>query len=286
LPSALRKDHLSGGEGEIVASVITNDGVRLFYQDAGSGRPLIIAPGIAQTASMFVHQVEGLRDRYRVIVYDHRGHGESARPPHGYRIARLAKDLDDLLDALGLDDVTLLGWSMGCSVAWSYYDLFGPKRLSRLILVDGTVFMCRTPEMTKQDVADTGAVWDAAGAVAAAGALRGDPEATVRPFVSSFLTEKYADEDWFVGEALKMPAEAAAALLFDQAFGDWRDVAARITIPTLIIGASRSHVPLSVHEWLQHAIPGAKLAVMRDRAHLMFYEEPDTFNELVADFIG
>ena len=267
-------------------SVTTNDGVRLCYQDAGSGRPLVIAPGIAQTASMFVHQVEGLRDRYRVIAYDHRGHGESDRPPHGYRIARLAKDLDDLLESLDLADVTLLGWSMGCQVAWSYYDLFGPKRMSRLILVDGTVFMCRTPEMTSEDVAGTGAVWDAAGAVAAIDGLRSNPEAAVRQLVSSFLTEKYADEDWLVGEILKMPAEAAATLMFDHVFGDWRDVISRITIPTLIVGATRSHVPLSVHEWLNHTVPGSKLAVLRDRAHLMFYEEPDTFNELVADFMG
>jgi alpha-beta hydrolase superfamily lysophospholipase len=44
---------------------------------------------------MFAHQVEGLRDQFRVIVYDHRGHGESEKPRHGYRVARLAKDLDD-----------------------------------------------------------------------------------------------------------------------------------------------------------------------------------------------
>jgi len=79
-------------EGEIVPEVLTSDGVRLCYQDDGAGQPLLIVPGILGTAAVFVRQVEGLRDRYRVIVYDHRGHGASEKPPHGYRVARLAKD--------------------------------------------------------------------------------------------------------------------------------------------------------------------------------------------------
>ena len=67
---------------------------------------------------------------------DLRGHGESGKPSYGYRISRLAMDVKQLLDALELEDVTLLGWSMGCSVVWSYWDLFRGHRLSKLILVD------------------------------------------------------------------------------------------------------------------------------------------------------
>lgn len=266
--------------------VITNDGIRLAYQDSGSGRPIVIVPGISQPASLFVHQLSGLRDRYRVIVYDQRGHGESGKPSHGYRIARLAKDLDDLLETLGLDDVTLLGWSLGCAVAWNYYDMFGPKRLGRLILVDGTVLLCKTPEMTKQDIADTGAAWDAAEAMGVVAALRHDQETVVRQFASMFFTEEHATAEQIIRDMLKMPAPATADLMFDYIFSDWRDVIPRIAIPTLVIGGTSSHVPLSVQEWLHRTIPGSRLATMKDRAHVMFYEEPDAFNELVADFIG
>lgn len=263
----------------------TNDGVRIAYQDAGSGPTLVIVPGLSQTASMFVHQVHGLCERYRVVVYDQRGHGESDKPSHGYRVARLARDMDELLEFLDLDDVTLLGWSLGCSVAWSYLDLYGPKRLSRLVLVDGTVRLCETPDMTRQDVADTGAVWDARAAAEVIDAIRNDQENVVRQYVSSFVTERNTDKDWLVGEALKTPAAAVADLMFDYIFSDWRDVVSRISVPTLIIGATRSHVPLSVHEWLHRTIRGSRLAVMQDRAHLMFYEEPETFNALVSDFM-
>jgi pimeloyl-ACP methyl ester carboxylesterase len=247
---------------------------------------LVIVPGISQPAALFAHQVSGLSDRYRVIVYDQRGHGESDKPAYGYRVSRLAKDLDDLLESLGLEDVTLLGWSMGCAVAWSYYDMFGPKRLGRLILVEGSVCLCQSPEMTEQDIADTGAVWDAAAAVGVVDALRRDQEAVTRQMVSGFFTERHAEADAVIAEMLKMPAPALAALMLDYVFGDWRDVIPRIAVPTLIVGGARSHVPLSVQEWLHRTIPDSRLAVLKDRAHLLFYEEPDTFNELVASFIG
>ncbi|MET0520451.1 MAG: alpha/beta hydrolase [Jiangellaceae bacterium] len=266
--------------------VVTTDGVRLSYSDVGSGPPLIIIPGVAQPKSVFVHQVEGLRERCRVIVYDQRGHGESEKVSYGYRIARLAKDLDELITALDLTEVTLMGWSLGCTVAWSYYDLFGPGRLARLILVDGTVVLCETPDMTKQDIADTGAAWTAAEAMAVVGAIRSDHESIIRRLVSSFVSDERTDVEWLVGEALKMPAEAVAALMFDYIYSDWRDVIPRITLPTLVVGGALSHIPLTVQEWLHRTIPGSQLAVLRDRAHLLFYEEPDTFNELVARFVA
>jgi non-heme chloroperoxidase len=214
-----------------VPDLMTNDGVRLSYQDSGSGRPVVIVPGISQPASLFVHQVAGLRDRYRVIVYDQRGHGDSAKPSHGYRMARLAKDLDDLLETLGLDDVTLLGWSLGCAVAWNYYDMFGPKRLGRLILVDATVFLCKTPAMTKQDIADTGAAWDAAEAVGVVEALRHDQETVIRQFVSTFFTEQHAEAEQIIADVLKMPAPALATLMTDYIFSDWRYVGRRVAAP-------------------------------------------------------
>lgn len=266
--------------------VVTGDGVRLAYEERGTGRPLVVLTGIALTKAAFIHQLDGLSDRYRVICFDPRGHGDSGKPTHGYRLARLAKDLEDLRQSLELDKVSLLCWSMGCSVAWSYYDQFGPDRLDRLILVDGTPRMCRTPEMTAQDVADTGAPWSPEEALGVIGALRADPEAWLRGFLPVFFTEEDADCEWLIAEALKMPPEHLATLTFDYVFSDWRDVLARLTVPTLVVGAERSHVPAAVQERIHHAIPGSTLAIMKGRAHLMFYEESRAFNDIVAAFLG
>jgi non-heme chloroperoxidase len=110
-------------EGVIMATFRTNDGVELFYEDVGSGKPLVLVHGWAQSHRSFRHQVEHFAKFMRVINLDLRGHGDSEKPKFGYRISRLAKDLDELLTSLNLTDITLLGWSMGCSVIWSYLDL-------------------------------------------------------------------------------------------------------------------------------------------------------------------
>src|SRR5882762_3821756 len=113
----------------------TNDGVRLHYLEAGAGKTIVLVHGISQTAEQFKFQIEGLADRYRVIALDLRGHGESEKPNFGLKIHRLAQDLREALVATNADDVTLLGHSMGCSVIWAYWELFGADRLGKIVLI-------------------------------------------------------------------------------------------------------------------------------------------------------
>ena len=88
----------------------TRDGVELSYTDSGGdGIPLEMRHGWGQTQAMFRHQVEVLARR--VVTLDQRGHGVSAKPRHGYRIARLARDAHELLDHLAIDRADVLGWS-------------------------------------------------------------------------------------------------------------------------------------------------------------------------------
>ena len=144
---------MDGRQGEVT----TNDGVGLRYREAGSGQPLVLVHGWSQAAALFRYQLDGLSDRYRVIAYDQRGHGESDKPAFGYRIARLAKDLHEFLVALDLRDAAVLGHSMGCSVLWAYWDLFGADRLAKLILVDQTSFLTRNPAWSPTELEQTGA---------------------------------------------------------------------------------------------------------------------------------
>jgi pimeloyl-ACP methyl ester carboxylesterase len=116
-------------------------------------------PGWSQTAEQFKHQLNSLSDRYRVIAFDMRGHGESDKPDFGYRISRLAHDLYEALDKLDLQDVALLGHSMGCSVIWCYWNLFGPTRCSKLILVDQSPFLTANPTWSAEELAASGAIF-------------------------------------------------------------------------------------------------------------------------------
>src|SRR6266403_2338545 len=77
---------------------------------------------------------------------------ESQKVSYGLRISRLSKDLYELLTELDLNNVAVLGHSMGSSVIWCYIDLFGPERLSKIILVDQPPFVTSDPHWTQQEL--------------------------------------------------------------------------------------------------------------------------------------
>jgi pimeloyl-ACP methyl ester carboxylesterase len=136
----------------------TSDGVQLSYIRQGSGRPIVLIHGWSQCAEEFKHQIEPLSARYDVIAVDQRSHGESQKVPYGLRISRLSKDLYELVTELDLNGVALLGHSMGACVIWCYIDLFGPERLSKIILVDQSPFLMTDPYWTQQEVEHSGAI--------------------------------------------------------------------------------------------------------------------------------
>jgi pimeloyl-ACP methyl ester carboxylesterase len=272
--------------------VTTNDGVRLRYLEAGSGQPLLLVHGWSQAAELFRYQLDGLSDRYRVIAYDQRGHGESDKPSFGYRTARMAKDLHDFLVALDLRDVAVLGHSMGCSVIWAYWDLFGADRLAKLIFVDQTPFLTRNPAWSPEELEQTGARTTGDEWVAYCDHLASSTsEALIHESIAEMTTSTLdpAVKAWMVEHNRKMPRAAAAALLFNHSGQDWRDVLPRITLPTLIVGGEASIFPWRSQAWIHEQIPGSRLEVFAEAeggSHFMFIENPAKFNRLVTEFIG
>jgi non-heme chloroperoxidase len=251
---------MDGRQGEVT----TSDGVRLRYLEAGSGQTLVLVHGWSQAAALFQHQLDGLSDRYRVIAYDQRGHGASDKPTFGYRIARLAKDLHDFLVALDLRDVAVLGHSLGCSVLWAYWDLFGAERLAKLILVDQAPFQTRNPTWSPEEVEQIGARSTADEYVARCeqlAASTGEAPIYERIEVMTTGTLDPAVKAWMVEHNLKMPRAAAAALLFNHSGQDWRDVIPRITLPTLIVGGEASIFPRRSQAWIHEQILGSRLEV-------------------------
>ncbi|MEZ5786950.1 MAG: alpha/beta hydrolase [Xanthobacteraceae bacterium] len=288
-----------------MGAIETSDGITLRYEEAGSGQPLVMVPGWSQTAAQFKHQLAGLSDRYRVIAFDPRGHGESDKPAYGHRISRLAKDLHDTLVALDLTGVNLLSHSMGCSVVWCYWDLFGSERLAKLIFVDQSPFLTANPSWSQSEQ-------EAAEFVLDPPFLRDDPitlyrienlidavtglagpngEDMTRKFISSMFTSRTSEQEkaWIIDNVLKFPRHDAARLIYNHATQDWFDVVTRIDLPTLLIGARASQVPWKSIVWLHDHIPGSRLEIFEAAEggkHFLFMENPEKFNQLVAEFIG
>ena len=270
----------------------TNDGYRLHYIEAGSGAPLVMIPGWSQTAAQFKHQIAGLSDKYHVIALDMRGHGESDKPDHGYRIHRLSKDVYDFLGSRGLTGVTLAGHSMGCSVIWGYWELFGRERLSKLILIDQMPMITANPIWPEQEKVDAGALLDKESLYSVTNALAGpDGVKTTEGFIGVMFNKTYPRDElaWVIQQNLKMPRPYAARLLYDHATNDWRDVIPRIDIPTLVVGGKASLVGWKSQVWIANQIPGARVEIFEEADggnHFMFMENPDKFNRLVKDFMG
>jgi non-heme chloroperoxidase len=269
----------------------TSDGVGLDYVEHGSGSPLLLVHGWAQTAEQFAHQFDALSEHYRVIAYDHRGHGASDRPDHGYRIHRLAADLRELLIGLELQDVAILGHSMGCSVIWAYLELFGPERLSRLILVDEPPCLTVNEQWDDQTRAATGALFSPNDAMGLCNALAQDEDGTVSDgLMNSMLTPECPDDlrTWMMACNRKMDRGHAAELMRNHANLDWRDVISRIRLPALVIGAHASLAPATCMPWVASQIPGARLEMFgadEGGSHFMFAENSSKFNQLVLDFL-
>lgn len=275
-----------------MSTLETNDGVTLHYQDRGTeGVPLVMLHGWGQTQAMFKHQLSGLSSKRRVITLDQRGHGVSEKPHHGYRIARLAEDLNEFLDHLNVPQVDLLGWSMGVSVIWSYLDLHGSGRVRRFIAVDQPAAVAAVPWMTQAEQAECGALFGVEGLLELGGALMGPNGSQARrDFVRSMFSGDPDPEVWnFVAEEVKStPAYAGVPLLFDHCAQDWRDVLPRIDIPTLVIACDGSHVDPDSQRYIAEHIPDARLHVFPREAansHYPFLENPESFNAVVDEFL-
>lgn len=261
----------------------TKDGCQLQYRDIGGGEPIILLHGSFQSGVFFKKQYEdeALTANYRLIIPDLRGHGESSKPTYGYRISRLAKDVQELVTELDIDTASWVGWSMGGMIIWSYWDLFGGDRIDELVLIDSPPWMLNHGEY------DLGLV-PPEEALNLVDQFRDDQEEITMQLVemmgSSNLSD--AEREWMIEENLKLPAEQAADLAFDVFFMDWRDVVPRIDVPTLVVGAKESHLNWEAQAWIAEQLPKGDLELFEDQAHLMFYEAHGRFNESLLDFLS
>lgn len=270
--------------------------INLHHVEQGQGQPLVFVHGWSQSTRSFAKQLAGLGERYRVIAVDMRGHGESPKPAHGYRVARLAQDLHDFLARLELHDVALAGHSMGASIIWSYLEQFGAERLAKLIFIDQAPLVTNGCGLTGDALANAGCSFTPTTLYEIAQAMATNREATLQGLRSAFFSAEVGDDDFAmaVNESRKIPAEYAARLLIDHAAQDWRDVIQHVIpalkLPTLVFGGELASIfPPQAAAWIAAQIPGAELSIFgRDEggSHFMFWENPEKFNAVLRRFLG
>lgn len=265
--------------------ITASDGTRLHYRDEGQGRPLVMIHGWTFSGRFFHRNVPVLSEHARVITLDLRGHGDSDKPDHSYRIARLAADLRDVLQALDLEDATVLGWSIGCPIIWSYLELFGTARLRDAIFVQQTPRQYYSPEWKYGHAA----CYDQAGLAETIQKLTLTPEAFDRQNLVDCCSSALSDEEraMLLGEMAKSPAHARAAMMEDHTVHDWRDVLPHLALPALMMIAEKDAVLVPEGpSWVADHMPNCRALRFSDSSHMVFIDETEKFNRAVLEFIA
>jgi len=272
-----------------MAYVKAKDGTQLHVKDMGKGSPVVLIHGWPLTGDMFEYQTLALLEAgYRVITYDRRGFGQSGHPADGYNYDNFADDLASVLEELDLQDVALVGFSMGGGEIARYLSRHGASRISKAVLVS-SVAGYLLKDQTNPDGVDV-SVFDDMKAQ-----IRKDRFAFLQDFAKTFYGVGWVSSpvsdgilDWSF--TLGLMASPKATIDCVDAFGktDFRPDLKSFTIPTLIIhGTADKTVPIEPSSRVvAAAIPGSQLIEYEGEPHGLFATAPDRLNSDLLMFLG
>ena len=262
--------------------------INIYYEDMGKGKPVVFIHGWPLSGAMWEYQITQLPQQgMRCIAYDRRGFGKSDRPFGEYDYNTLAGDLKSLLDELDLNDVTLVGFSMGGGEIAKYFSLHAGARVSKVVLVSAVVpYMLQTPDNpdgVPQEEFDK-----------MAKAMIEDRPAFMEGFNDDFFgvsMSHHPVSDAFLTNSLikTMDASPIATLKCAQAFSttDFRQDVIKINVPTLIIhGDKDKTVPIKpTGEATAKLLPSATFKIYEDAPHGLWYTHKEQLNQDLIDFI-
>lgn len=270
--------------------ITANDGTKIHVTEKGKGHPVILLAGGGFSSKIFKTPFELLAKNFRVIAVDMRAHGKSQRVNHGLRLSRLAMDLKNVIEAMQLNRFSLMGHSLGCSIIYSFLDLFTGKQVEQLVLIDEAPVLTANPLWTQEKRELLGASYDPAQNYHFLHQLKtADFEEMKQKLIDAMTTDSASDSiKAFIKNCFDIEPEAAAMLYKENLQHDWRDLIPRIHIPTLIIGGKVSLTPWKSQEWISRQIPSSSLRIFEEKeggGHFPFVENPGLFYETVFHFL-
>jgi len=250
-------------------------GTRLFHRfDGGPDKPvLVLSNSLGSDLGMWDPQIPAFAERFRVLRYDSRGHGQSAVPPGPYRIEELGRDLVGLLDVLGIQRVRFCGLSKGGMVGM-WFATNAPDRVERLALCNTSAYFGQ-PE-----------TWNARiEAVRASGMAAVVSQVLERWLTSDFRARAPDAVEKVRRMLLATPPQGYAACCAALRDMDQRDSIASIRAPTLVVVGSRDPATPPEHgRQIAERIRGAKVVEL-EASHLSNVEAKDQFTAAVLGFL-
>lgn len=263
--------------------------IELYYEDHGSGQPVVLIHGYPLDGASWQKQTTALLDAgYRVITYDRRGFGKSSKTTKGYEYDTFAADLKTLLDTLDLNNVVLVGFSMGTGEVARYISTYGSARVARAAFLGPLEpFLLKTddnPDGVPQEVFD-----------GLAKAVTADPFAFLREFFKNFynaeaflgtprLSQEALDASWNVATAAGATALVAAQPTW---LTDFRADIPKIDVPTLILqGTADKILPIdATGRRFAKVLPSAAYVEIDGAPHGLLLTHAAEVNEALLAFL-
>jgi non-heme chloroperoxidase len=263
--------------------------IDLYYEDHGSGSPVVLIHGYPLSGASWEKQVSALLAAgLRVITYDRRGFGKSGHPASGYNYDTFAEDLHKIITQLKLRDYALVGFSMGGGEVARYIGKYGSKGVSSTVIMGGV-----PPYLLK--TADNPEGVDANVFEGIQKAVAADRYAFFTEFFKNFfntdqllgkrISEQAVQASWNVAASASAIASFACVPTWHE---DFRNDVARIDVPTLVIhGAADRIVPISAAgQRTAKLVKGARLVTIQDGPHAVNWTHAEEVNRELLNFLG
>ena len=275
--------------GRIKVDRENSTSIELYYEDHGSGLPVVLIHGWPLSGASWEKQTAALLAAgHRVITYDRRGFGRSSQPGVGYNYDTFAADLDTVLRTLNLTDVALVGFSMGTGEVARYIGKYGSKRVRKAVFVGALQpFLLRTPD--NPHGVDRG-VFDGIKA-----AIRADRPTFLLEFLRNFynydvtggklVSERVVEDNWNVAAG----ASARGTLdCVDAWLEDFRQDVRCIDVPTLVIhGDADRIIPSEVTgRRLAQEVKGARFVELKGGPHGVLWTHAEQVNAELVSFLA
>jgi pimeloyl-ACP methyl ester carboxylesterase len=263
--------------------------IDLYYEDHGSGNPVILVHGWPLSGAAWEKQLPVLLEAgHRVITYDRRGFGESSKPTTGYDYDTFAADLNKLVTTLNLQDAALVGFSMGGGEVARYLGTYGSKRVSKAVFIASIPpFLLKTAD--NPEGVDGGVFEGIKKGIVA------DRLAFLSQFLSNFynldvlggklISDQAVQLSWNIGAGASPTGtlDCVSAWL-----SDFRNDLKKIDVPTLVIhGDSDRILPLSATgKRTPEFVKGSKMVVVEGGPHGLNWTHAEQVNRELLNFLG
>jgi 3-oxoadipate enol-lactonase len=257
---------------------IERNGVTIYFDDIGSGPPLVMGHSILCSGEMWMHQVPRLAERHRVITIDQRGHGRSVPATDPYEVCDMMEDVIAVLDHLAIERAVWAGLSMGGMVAM-HAATKHPDRVTALMLLDTHAGAETNYRKLKYRAMSIGA--------RAFGVRPFFPAVLPLLFGRTTLAEnKILIDEWKLRfEAIHVPSLAAAVGALTRRPSIVHELGG-VQCPSLVIvGEEDAALPPPKSREIADVLPNASLVVISGAGHLSALEQPDEVTDAMLNFL-